>query len=289
MRPAIATRVGDTETIILIHGLWETPRAWEAFRALYERCGHRVLAPPWPRLGEEVETIRADPSPLAGLGIAEIVDHYDGYVRALKRRPILMGHSLGGLVVQMLLDRGLGAAGVAIAPAPPKGVLRIPLSTIRSLSAVLLHPASYRGVVVLSFEQYRYAFANTMDERDARAAYERLAIPAPGRPVIQTALANVNLNSTTFVDYENGARAPLLLIVGSSDHLLPPSLVRANYKRQAVSAAVTDIQEFPGRDHLIITEPGWEEVADETLAWALVKAAQARGQRPAPAPIPHQP
>ena len=178
-------------TIVLIHGLWMTPRSWERFQGLYESRGHRVLAPAWPRMVGEVEDVRRDPAPLNGLGLDEIVAHYERIVRGLDAPPILMGHSFGGLVTQLLLDRGLGAAGVAIDAVPPKGILRLPISVLRASAAVLRNPANRNRTVALTFEQFAYAFANTMDPRDARAAYDRYAVPGPGRPVFQAALANL--------------------------------------------------------------------------------------------------
>src|SRR6516165_1790717 len=159
----------EPRTIVLVHGLWMTPRCWDPFRQLYEERRYRVIAPPWPRLHDDIEDIRRDPSALDRLGVAEIVDHYDSAIRLLDEPPILIGHSLGGLVVQVLLDRGLGAAGIAIASAPPKGVWRLPPSQVRTLLRVLSNPANYWQTVSLTYRQFRYAFANTMSEGEARA------------------------------------------------------------------------------------------------------------------------
>jgi pimeloyl-ACP methyl ester carboxylesterase len=257
-----------TKTVVLIHGAWMTPRSWERFRAFYEQQGYHVLTPAWARLEGDVESIRRDPSIMAGLGIAEIVDGYEQVIRRLDEPPIIMGHSFGGLFVQMLLDRGLGAAGIAIDAAAPKGVLRLPFSQVRALSPVLLNPANVRRAVPLSFEQFRYAFANTMSERDAREAFELNAIPAPGRIVFQAGLANLNPRAVTKVDYRNDRRAPLLLIAGSEDHIVPASVNRANVRQYRRSTAVTDFVEFPGRSHLIVAQTGWEEVAEYALSWA---------------------
>jgi pimeloyl-ACP methyl ester carboxylesterase len=256
----------ETKTILLVHGLWMTPRSWERFRAFYDERGYRVLAPPWPRL--EGEDIRRDPAPLDGLGVGEIADHYEKVVRPLDEPPILMGHSFGGLVVQMLLDRGLGAAGVAIDPAPPKGVLRLPPAQLKAASPVLSNPANYKRTVALTFEQFRYGFANVMTESDGRAAYERDAIPGPGRVLFQAAFANLNPRAATKVNYRNDTRAPLLLIAGSEDHTVPASVVRENYGKYRHSKAVTSLKEFPGRSHLLIAQDGWEEVAEHALSWA---------------------
>ena len=258
----------QTNTIVLIHGAWMTPRSWDPFRGLFSQHGYRVLTPPWSRLEGEVEEIRRDPSAMAGLGIAEIVDGYEQFIRLLDEPPIIMGHSFGGLFVQMLLDRGLGAAGVAIDAAAPRGVLRLPFSQIRSLSPVLLNPANLRRAVSLDFEQFRYAFANTMTEREAREAFELNAIPAPGRIVFQAGLANLNPRAVTKVDYRNDRRAPLLLIAGSEDHIVPASVNQANLRKYRHSTATTDFVEFSGRSHLIVAQSGWEEVAERALFWA---------------------
>jgi pimeloyl-ACP methyl ester carboxylesterase len=258
----------QTNTIVLIHGAWMTPRSWDPFRGLFSQQGYRVLTPPWSRLEGEVEEIRRDPSAMAGLGIAEIVDGYEQFIRLLDEPPIIMGHSFGGLFVQMLLDRGLGLAGVAIDAAAPRGVLRLPFSQIRSLSPVLLNPANLRRAVSLDFEQFRYAFANTMTEREAREAFQLNAIPAPGRIVFQAGLANLNPRAVTKVDYRNDRRAPLLLIAGSEDHIVPASVNQANLRKYRHSTATTDFVEFPGRSHLIVAQTGWEEVAEHALSWA---------------------
>ena len=257
-----------TNTIVLIHGAWMTPRSWDPFRGFYEQRGYRVLTPPWPRIEGEVEEIRRDPSEMAGLGISEIVDGYEQVIRLLDEPPIIMGHSFGGLFVQMLLDRGLGAAGVAIDAAAPKGVLRLPFSQIKALSPVLLNPANVRRAVPLDFEQFRYAFANTMTDREAREAFELNAIPAPGRIVFQAGLANFNPRAATKVDYRNSRRAPLLLIAGSEDHIVPASVNQSTLRKYRRSSATTDFAEFSGRSHLIVAQTGWEEVAEHALSWA---------------------
>jgi pimeloyl-ACP methyl ester carboxylesterase len=257
-----------SNTIVLIHGLWLTPRSWELFSSFFERCGWRVLAPAWPRMKGEVEEIRRDPSALAGLGVLEIADHYENVLRGLSAPPILMGHSFGGLIVQMLLDRGLGSAGVAIDSAAPKGVFRLPFSAIRAAKPVLSNPANYRRTVALSLPQFQYGFANTMGEHAARAAYERYVIPGPGRPIFQAATANLHASAATRVNYLNHDRAPLLLIAGGADHQVPPSMNRSNYRKYAGSRAITEFREFAGRSHLITAQEGWQEVAEYALTWA---------------------
>ncbi len=260
--------MAPTKTILLIHGMFMTPRSWEPFRGYYEARGYRVLTPPWPRMKGEVEDIRRDPSALNGLGTIEIVDYYENIVREQDQPPIIMGHSVGGLFVQMLLDRGLGAVGVGIDAAAPKGVLRLPWAQIRSLSPVLLNPANNRRTVMLTFAQFRYAFANTISEVEGMEVYQRNAIPVPGRLVFQAGLANLNPRAATRVNYRNNERAPLLLIAGSEDHTVPASVDRSTFRKYRNSTAITDFKEFPGRSHLIVAQQGWEEVAEYALAWA---------------------
>jgi pimeloyl-ACP methyl ester carboxylesterase len=253
-----------------------TPRIWTPFSEFYRARGYRVLAPPWPRFEREIESLRRYPDPMDDLGIAEIVDHYEHLIRGLDAPPILMGHSFGGLFVQILLDRGVGAAGVAIDSVSPKGVCRLPFSQLRALSPVLRNPANRRRAVSLTLDQFQYAFANTMSERDAREAFEANAVPAPGRIVFEAALANLNPHAPTRVHYRNHTRAPLLMIAGGDDHVVPPSINRANVTKYRDSRATTDFMEFPGRSHLIVAQTGWQEVADRALDWARTHAAAAR-------------
>jgi pimeloyl-ACP methyl ester carboxylesterase len=271
----------ETKTIVLIHGLWVTPRSWDLFRNFYEERGYHVLTPAWPRMQGEVQEIRRDPSALAGLGLREIADHYERFIRALDEPPILMGHSMGGLTVQILLDRGLGAAGVSIDGAAPRGIFRLPLSTIKACRPVLSNPRNYGRNVTLTFDQFRYTFANVMTQEAARAAYNNNAIPGPGRPVFQVAFGNIIPRAANQVNHRNNSRAPLLLIAGAEDHLVPPIVNQINYKKYRRSTAITEYKEFPHRSHLIVAQDGWQEVADYALSWAQANA-QDGGAPPAP-------
>ena len=257
-----------TKTIVLIHGLWMTPHSWDLFRDFYETQGQRVFTPAWPRMHGEISDIQRDPSALAGLGITEVADHYEKFIRSLDQPPILIGHSFGGLIVQILLDRGLGAAGVAISSATPKGIWKLPASAIKSVSPVLSNPLNYNRTVALTFRQFDYAFTNAMPATEAPSAYKRQAIPGPGRPIFQVAIANFNPWAATKVNYRNSQRSPLLLISGAQDHLVPAVQNRINYQKYAHSSAVTDYKEFPNRSHLIVDQAGWQEVAEYALAWA---------------------
>jgi pimeloyl-ACP methyl ester carboxylesterase len=245
-----------------------TSLGWERFADHYTDRGHRVLAPDWPGLPTDPAAVRRDPSPLAGLGIADVLEHYERIVRELDEPPLLVGHSLGGLVVQLLLDRGLGAAGVAIDSAAPRGVLRTPLSTLRSVGGILARPANRHRAVPLTFGQFRYAFANTLPEAEARAAYDRYAVPGAGRIVFQSATANLAPASPARVDFANPRRSPLLFVAGGADHIVPAAVNRENARRYRRSPAHTEYVEFPGRPHLLIASPGWQEIADHVLDWA---------------------
>jgi alpha-beta hydrolase superfamily lysophospholipase len=255
--------------IVLVHGLWLTPRSWEGWKERFEARGHDVLAPAWPRIQGEVEDVRRDPSPLNGLGVTEIVDYHDRIVRGLDRPPVIMGHSVGGLVTARLLDRGLGAAGVAISPAPVKGVLRLPPAQVRAALPVLGNPANRNRTVELTRKQFHYAFTNTMSEDEARAAYDRYEVPGPGRPIFQAAFANLNPRAATKVDFHKDDRPPLLVMGNDRDHTVPASVSKEAAKRLGKSKAVVEYREFAGRPHFTVGAPGWEEVADYALDWGI--------------------
>jgi len=255
--------------IVLIHGLWLTPRSWEGWKERFEARGHRVLTPAWPRMHGEVEELRHDPSAMNGLGVTEIVDHYDGIVQGLERPPVIMGHSFGGLFVELLLDRGLGAAGVAISPAPIKGVLRVPFAALRAAFPVLSNPFNLKRTVELTPKQFRYAFTNTMDDDQAKAAYDRYEVPGPGRVIFQAAFANFNPRAPTKVDFHKDDRAPLLVMGNTEDHTVPASVSKEAATRLGKSDAVVDYKEYEGRPHFTAGAPGWEDVADYALEWAV--------------------
>lgn len=262
-------------TIVLIHGLWMTPRSWEHWIERYEREGSTVLAPSWPGLEGEVEALRRDPSPLARQHVAAIVDHYERIIRALDDPPIIMGHSFGGAFVQVLLSRGLGAAGVAIDSAATRGVYRLPASSLRSGAPVLANPLNVSRAVPLSRKHFRYVFGNTVTQAESDAAYARYAVPAAARVLFEGALANALPHSALRVDYRTPDRAPLLFIAGGRDHVIPEVTNRANAKKYERSGAVTDLKVFPERSHFTVGEPGWEAVADLALDWSLRHAAPA--------------
>jgi len=272
----LSTDSPSAQTIVLIHGLWLTPLSWEHWKARFEAAGHRVLAPGWPGIDDrDVEDLRRDTSAYETIGVTEIADHYDPIVRELDEPPIIMGHSFGGLITQLLLDRGLGAAGVAIHPGPIKGVVILPPSQLKSAWPALKNPANRHRAVMLTPEQFHFGFTNTLSEADAKPVYERYAIPGPGRPLFQAGLANFNPHAATKVNLHNDQRAPLLLTSGSEDHTVPASTVKASYRLQSKGGRPTEYKEYAGRSHYTAGEPGWEQVADDALEWAVNHSRQA--------------
>ena len=269
----MATEVTTPDTIVLIHGFWVTPRSWEDWIARYESRGYRVIAPAYPGFDVEVEALNADPTPIEELTVPAVVEHLESVVGELDGPPILMGHSAGGVFTQLLMDRGYGAAGVAINSAPTEGVKRVPLSQVRATFPVLKNPANRHKAVGFTFDQWRYAFTNTFTEEEARRLYERYHIPASGRVFWGSALANIHPgHDDTHVNYKNPDRAPLLFLAGGEDHLMPPSIQRSNAKHYKADGTVTEFREFEGRSHLMPSQEGWEEVADHALSWAVENA-----------------
>jgi pimeloyl-ACP methyl ester carboxylesterase len=256
-------------SVVFIHGAWVTSASWDEWVEWFRQRGYDCIAPAWPGKDRPVEEIRRDPSALAGLGIAGIVAHYERIVRALPEPPILIGHSYGGLIVQLLLDRGLGAAGVAIDSAPPKGVFAYEPTALRSLGRLLLVPFGWRRVVRWRFWEFRYAFVHTLPPSVQREAYGRYVIPETGRIFFESALAPFIPRSPLRVDFGRSSRAPLLLIAGSSDHVVPAVINRRNFAKYARSTARTDFHEFPDRVHWIVAQDGWQEVAGYVDDWLM--------------------
>lgn len=277
------------DTIVLIHGFWVTPRSWERWVERYESQGYRVLAPAYPGFEVEVEALNEDPSPVEAVTIPAIVEHLSGIVRELGAPPILIGHSAGGAFTQLLLDRGLGAAGVALNSAPTEGVPVVPLSQVRATFPVLKNPANRHRAVAYDFDRWNYAFTNTFPEEEARRLYERYAVPVSGQIIFESALANLTPGKqSTWVDYRNENRAPLLLVAGGKDHIMPPKVQWSNAAHYRGTTTVTEVVEFGSMPHLLPAAPGWQEVADYVLAWALRQATD-----PAPVvecpPVPEEP
>jgi pimeloyl-ACP methyl ester carboxylesterase len=263
----------STDTIVLIHGLWMTPLAWEHWVSRYEERGFKVLTPGYPGIGpgtEGVAALREDASALEHVGVVEVVEHIGSIIEDLDTKPIIMGHSFGGTFAQLLVGAGLGSAGVSIDGAGVKGVNSLPFSEFRSTFPVLKNPTNVHKAVPLTAKQFHYAFTNTLTDEVSQAAYDRYAAPTPARILFQGGFQAVTHDASTTYDFSNDDRAPLLFISGGSDHILPPSVQRENYSKNAKhSTAVTAHVVFDGRDHYTCGEPGWEAVADFALDWSL--------------------
>jgi pimeloyl-ACP methyl ester carboxylesterase len=253
--------------LMLIHGAWLSTRSWENYVDYFGKRGFAVSAPEWPRKKGDVEEMRETAEESAGLGVQEIVDHYATLIGELAQPPVLVGHSYGGLFVELLLDRGLGRAGVAMSPAPPKGILKLPFSTLKAGAPALAHPSKRHGVVTLTLEEFTYGFVNTFSAGDAAAAYDRYAVPETGQIFYEAGFANFHLHPPTEVHFKNGARAPLLIVGAGEDHTVPASLSKAQFKRYEDAPTQTDYIEFEGRPHLHMTAPDWQEVAAAIDSW----------------------
>ena len=258
------------DTIVLIHGLWMTPRSWENWVPYYEAKGYRVITPTYPGFEIEVEALRDNPEIIAQVTVPETVDHIATEIERLEKPPIIIGHSFNSTLTQLLVARGLGAAAVVIDSAPTEGVRVTPPSQLKSLFPILTHPSTFHGAFGYTPEQFHYTFTNTLSREESDAVYERYHIPAPGNWVWAYGLiANFKPgHQETWVDYSLDARAPLLFIAGGADHIMPASVNRSNADHYSKSEARTDFHEFPGRSHWTCGEPGWEAVADYALEWA---------------------
>ena len=255
-------------TIVFIHGAWVTPLCWEPFATYFKKKGFRTTAPAWPGKEPAIEAQRRAPSPtLRGLGIQEIVDHYQSILQRMPTRPILIGHSFGGLFVQILLDRGFGRAGVAIDSAPPRGVFAFYPTAFRSLARVLTTWKGWDRVLRMPFSDFRYAFLNAVPPEEQRAIYDRYVVPETGRVFFQAALSLLSPRSPARVDFRNQSRPPLLLVAGGSDHIVPPQINRTNYRKYVGQSQPVAFREFSGRGHWIIAQSGWEEVAGFIWEW----------------------
>jgi non-heme chloroperoxidase len=254
-------------SVVFVHGLWLLPKSWERWAAVFEEAGYTALAPGWPDDPETVEEANAKPDVFAHKTIGQVADHFEVIIKALARRPAVIGHSFGGLLAQILAGRGLSAATVAIDPAPFRGVLPLPFSALKSSWPVLGNPANRNRAVPLSYDQFRYAFANAVDEAEARELYETFAVPASGTPIFQAAAANLNPWTEAKVDTENDARGPLLIVSGEKDHTVPQSIANASYHQQQRNPGVTEFIEMPNRGHALTIDHAWREVADVALAF----------------------
>jgi pimeloyl-ACP methyl ester carboxylesterase len=272
--------------VVFVHGLWLLAGSWERWRELFEEAGFTTLAPGWPDEPESVAEARARPEVLAKKSVKMAADHYAAAIERLREKPGLVGHSFGGLITQLLAGRGLAAASVAIDPAPFQGVLPLPLSALKASAPVLTNPRNYNRAVTLTFEQFRFAFANALEEAEARELYDAYAVAAPGMALFQAATANVNPWSQLKAQPRNPARGPLLIVSGEKDNIVPHAMASAAYRRQKVNAAPTEFRELPRRGHSLIVDSGWREVAETALEFLerqMKVGTEGRPARPAAA------
>src|SRR6266852_3002994 len=255
------------QPVVFVHGLWLLPSSWDRWATLFEQAGYTALMPGWPDDPETVSEANANPEVFAHKTVGQVADHFDEIIRGLRRKPAIIGHSFGGLLVQMLAGRGLASATVAIDPAPFRGVLPLPLTALKSAWPVLGNPANRNRAIPLTFEQFRFAFANAVSEEEAKELYETFAVPASGVPLFQAATANLNPWTEAKVDSKNPDRGPLLIISGEQDNTVPWAIANASYKQQKRNPGVTEIVKMPNRGHALVIDSGWREVADKALAF----------------------
>ena len=254
------------QSVVFVHGLWLLPTSWDRWAALFEAEGYTALTPGWPDDPETVADAKAHPEVFASKTVGQVADHFEEIARGLTRKPVIVGHSFGGLLAQILAGRGCSAATVAIDPAPYRGVLPLPFSALKSAWPVLGNPANRSRAVPLTFDQFRYAFANAVSEDEANELYETYAVPAAGAPLFQSATANLNPWTEVKVE-ENPDRGPLLIISGEKDHTVPWAIANASYKHQSHNPGVTEIVEMPNRGHALTIDSGWRDVAETALAF----------------------
>jgi pimeloyl-ACP methyl ester carboxylesterase len=252
---------------VFVHGLWLHADSWGPWVERFREAGYTPAAPGWPGDSSTVAEARQNPDRVAGRGIDDVVEHYAGVIRSLQTKPVVVGHSFGGLIAQRLLGQGLAAAAVAIDPAPIKGVIYLPPSALRVASVALRNPANRKRAVSLTRQQFRYGFGNAISAEESNELYDRWTIPSPGRPLFEAAAANLMPRSPAKVDTRNQTRGPLLLTAGGVDHTVPAAITRSTRKLYHRSQAVTDLREFPDRGHSLTIDGGWRGVADTVLTW----------------------
>jgi non-heme chloroperoxidase len=255
------------QPVVFIHGLWLLPSSWDRWATVFEEAGYTALTPGWPDDPQTVEEANAHPEVFAHKTVGQVADHFAELIGKLAKKPAVIGHSFGGLLTQIIAGRGLSAASVAIDPAPFRGVLPLSISALKSSAPVLGNPANRNRAVPLTYEQFRFAFANAVSEDEAKELYETYAVPASGAPLFQAATANLNPWTEAKVDTKNPERGPLLIISGEKDHTVPWAIANASYKRQKRNDGVTEITEIPGRGHALTIDSGWREVADTALGF----------------------
>jgi non-heme chloroperoxidase len=255
------------QPVVFIHGLWLLPSSWDRWATLFEEAGYTALTPGWPDDPQTVEEANANPEVFAHKTVGQVADHFGEVIGRLTKKPAVVGHSFGGLLAQIIAGRGRSAAAVAIDPAPFRGVLPLPISALKSSAPVLGNPANRNRAVPLTYEQFRFGFANAVSEDEAKELYNTYAVPAPGAPLFQAATANLNPWTEAKVNSRNPDRGPLLIISGEKDNTVPWAIANASYKKQKRNEGVTEIVEMPNRGHALTIDSGWREVADTALAF----------------------
>ena len=255
------------QPVVFVHGLWMLASSWQPWRSLFEDNGYATVAPGWPDDPQTIAQARANPEVFAGKSIRQVTDHMAEVISALQHQPAVIGHSFGGLITQQLAGRGLAAVSVPIDSAPFRGVLPLPLSALRSAFPVIGNPANYRRAVTLTYEQFRFSFANAVSENEARRLYEAYPVAGSGIPLFQAATANINPFTEAKVDSKNPRRGPMLIITGEKDHIAPHAIASASYKKQKRNHAATNIHEIPDRGHSLVFDSGWQDVAEAALAF----------------------
>jgi non-heme chloroperoxidase len=253
--------------VVFVHGLWLLPSSWDRWAELFEQKGFVALTPGWPDDPDTVAEARRHPEVFAGKTVGDVADHFEAVIRSLERKPVVVGHSFGGLLTEILAGRGLAAASVAIAPAPFRGVLPLPISALRAASPALANPTNVGKAIPLTQEQFRYAFANAVSEDEAQELYDTFAVAAPAKPLFQAASANLNPWTEVKVDTANPDRGPMLLLYGEHDHTVPRAVVKASYNKEKRNPGVTELAEVPGRGHALTIDSGWQSVAETALAF----------------------
>jgi len=251
--------------VVFVHGLWLLPSSWDRWAELFEHAGYASLTPGWPDDPDTVEEAKEHPEVFAGKSIGQVADHFDEVIRGLTQEPIVIGHSFGGLLTEILAGRGLASASVVISPAPFRGVLPLPFSSLRAASPALRNPANRHRAVPLTYDQFRYAFANAVDEEQAKRLYEQYCVPTPGEPLFQAAAANLNPWTEAKVDTKNPDRGPMLIIAGGKDHTVPVAISKSSFKHEEDNEGVTEMVEMADRGHALTIDDGWQEVAETAL------------------------
>jgi non-heme chloroperoxidase len=260
-----AANAGGRMPVVFIHGLWLLASSWEHWANLFAEAGYAPVLAEWPDDPATVEEARANPQALAGKGVGQVADHMAELVGALNKKPAVVGHSFGGLMAQIVAGRGLSAVSVAIDPAPFRGVLPLPLAAIRATWPVMHNPLNRNRAVTLALEQFRYGWANALENAEVKELYETYHVAAPGKPIFQAAMANLNPATEVKVDIKNPERGPLLLFTGKKDHAVPPAMSNAAFRKQERNPDVTELIEMPNRGHSLTIDSGWREVAEPSL------------------------